>query len=136
MADIHITEWYADDVIKSASDAADTATKKGAEMVLAGAKSYINANAKNPTGHLTSEIDLYVADINEGVGYVVEAQGAGKYTGKYHAVFVELGNMLIHPYGNKSAAQVRTPSIPYLRETMKKNYTKIFNLFKNAMGDD
>ena len=108
-------DWKPKPVISAVEIAIDKAADKGAGIVQADAKAILMSRAKHPTGHLASEIDVIKSKFKNG-GYIVAAQAPGHYTGKYHAVFVEVGTK-------------KMQAIPYLRPALKKNKQLIRNLF-------
>ena len=113
-------EWFGGKVEKAIKKNLDTANKEIAKKVMADAKSKLKRDADTTTGSgLTSQFDIRKSKFKDG-GMIVSCQ-MFKWHKPYHAGFVELGNVWIHPYGNKNAKRVRLPAIPFLRPSTKAN---------------
>ena len=82
--------WRGKEFRKAVLRDADNVAMKSARLVAAVAGGLVQGRAKHPTRHLASEI-VAMRSRFEGGGAVAWAQAPGRYTGKYHASFVELG---------------------------------------------
>jgi HK97 gp10 family phage protein len=118
MKDLKI-DWFADNVLDAVQATVDEVSEEGAEKIAEEARSVLMAKAKYPSGNLADEIEVKISRFKGG-GYIVQAQGPGNYT-RYYASFVELGS--IH----------NPEPVPYMRQGLKKNRTKIQNEFKNRL---
>ena len=112
-------EWYGDQLLKAAKAAVQTAERKAAEDVSKEAKQILMSEARRPTGHLAREIEVFESKYENG-GFIVYAQGPGRWTKPYHAFFVEVGTEKMQP-------------IPYLRPALRKNRHKRLSFWENIL---
>jgi len=126
-------EWYGDQVLNASKIALDTASKKIAEMVMEDAKKILKQKAETTTDKgLLSQFYVDESLFKNG-GYLVWCQGPKKWWGKYHASFFELGNVWIHPYGNKSIPKINLPANPFMRPAARKNKHKATKVYQDSL---
>ncbi len=118
--------WNDKALIEEVRDAAEVATKEGAEKVAADAQRL----APKDTGTLRRQIKVRASKFKGG-GHIVQAQGPGDYD-RYYASFVELG-VNIFPYGDKSKPKVKIEPQPYLRPALHKNKARILKAFDGKL---
>ena len=70
----------------------------------------------------------------ENGGYLVWCQGPKNWHPPYHASFVELGNVWVHPFGNKAAPKINLPAIKFMRPALKKNQRRAKRKFQEALN--
>jgi len=111
--------WNVKDVLKAVDRIAEEVAEEGAGLVLKDAKRLLMSRAKSPTGELASQIDVRKSKFKDG-GFLVMSQGPGTWKPPYRATFVELGTH-------------KMDAIPHLRPALRKNKTKIHQLYKDRL---
>lgn len=123
-------EWFGGEVLEATNKAMIRVCKEVAFDVMADAKKILKQKAKTTTDRgLLNQFYVEKSKYKTG-GYIVYCQGPKKWWPKYHAAFVELGNVWIHPGGNKAAPKINLPAIPFLRPAYKKNRRKANKMFQ------
>ena len=126
-------EWFGDQVLEKTNRAMAIAEKEIAEDVMKDAKAKLRRDAKTTTDKgLLSQFYVDKSKFKDG-GYLVWCQGPKNWHKPYHASFVEIGNVWIHPYGNKAAPKINLPAIPFMRPAAKKNKRSAKRKFQEAL---
>jgi len=113
-------EWFGDKVLEASKSVLNSVSKEVANDVMNDSKKLLKQKAKTTTERgLLSQFDVKKSKFKDG-GYVVSCQGAGNFTGKYHASFVELGTFKDH-------------AKPFLRPGMKQNKSKANKKYQAAL---
>lgn len=106
--------WKSQKLIDDIRNAAEVATRKGAEMVAKEARTLCPWD----TGALATSIEMKKSKFRDG-GWIVVAQAPGNYH-RFYATFVELGTSEIKKQ-------------PYLRPALRKNKKNIVQMFEGAL---
>ena len=132
MADFKM-DWFGKEVLAKTRIVVAKVSKEVAGDVLEDAKAILKRKAKKTTADgLLSQMDVKKSKFDGG-GHIIRCQGPGNWHKPFHASFVELGNVWIHPYGNKSAPKINLPAIPFMRPALRKNKSNANKKFRDAL---